>query len=78
MRDEFFSLGLGAEVGELGKQLYLLEEFLAREHQNNGCVGLKPLNAPKALVHGHCHQKAFGAMKSVRKYLARFPVFRSR
>ncbi|HYA80545.1 MAG TPA: 4Fe-4S dicluster domain-containing protein [Methylocystis sp.] len=48
LRDELYSLGLGAEVGELGKQLYLFEEFLAREHQNNGLrLALKPLNCPR-------------------------------
>jgi Fe-S oxidoreductase len=70
MRDEFFSLGLGAEIGALGKNLYLFEEFIARETQR----GLKlPLKAPEGVkvhAHGHCHQKAFGAMKSLRKTLA--------
>lgn len=76
LRDELYSLGLGQEVGDLGKQLYLLEEFLAREYQNNGLrLELKPLNLPKALVHGHCHQKAFGAMKAMRKVLGWIPGF---
>jgi hypothetical protein len=26
---------------------------------------------PEALVHDHCHQKAFGAMKSTRKVMGR-------
>jgi len=64
------------QVGELGKQLYLLEEFLAREHQNNGLrMKLKGLEAPAALVHGHCHQKAFGAMKALRKVLGWIPGY---
>ncbi|HMK90917.1 MAG TPA: hypothetical protein VK446_14945 [Methylocystis sp.] len=76
LRDEFYSLGLGPEVGGLGKQLYLLEEFLARERQNKGLrLDLAPLNAPRALVHGHCHQKAFGAMKAMRKVLGWIPGF---
>ena len=76
LRDELYSLGLGQEVGDLGKQLYLLEEFLAREYQNNGLrLDLKPLNLPKALVHGHCHQKAFGVMKATRKVLSWIPGF---
>jgi Fe-S oxidoreductase len=29
----------------------------------------------RALVHGHCHQKAFGAMKSLRKVLGWIPDF---
>jgi len=76
LRDELYSLGLGPQVGELGKQLYLLEEFLAREHQNNGLrMKLKALEASRALVHGHCHQKAFGAMKALRKVLSWIPGF---
>jgi Fe-S oxidoreductase len=73
MRDEFFSLGLGAEIGALGKNLYLFEEFLARE----ALRGLKlPLKAPEGVkvhAHGHCHQKAFGLMKSLRKTLGLVP-----
>ncbi|QGM46809.1 (Fe-S)-binding protein [Methylocystis heyeri] len=76
LRDELYSLGLGPEIGDLGKQLYLFEEFLSREHQNNGLrLDLKPSNLPKALVHGHCHQKAFGAMKATRKVLSWIPGF---
>src|SRR6516225_6178819 len=76
LRDELYSLGLGAEVGDLGKQFYLIEEFLMREHQNNGLrLKLKPLDLPKALLHGHCHQKAFGVMKATRKVLSWIPGF---
>jgi Fe-S oxidoreductase len=43
----------------------LLEEFLAREAKAGGlALPLKPI-AEKALVHGHCHQKAFDAFRSV-------------
>jgi Fe-S oxidoreductase len=43
----------------------LFEEFLAREAQAGRLVlPLKPI-AEKALVHGHCHQKAFDAFRSV-------------
>ncbi|MFG1181896.1 (Fe-S)-binding protein [Xanthobacter sp. V3C-4] len=76
LRDELYSLGLGPEVGALGKQLFLLEEFLAREHQNKGLrMRLKPLPGPKAVLHGHCHQKAFGVMKATRKVLGFIPGF---
>lgn len=77
LRDELYSLGLGAEVGDLGKQLYLFEEFLAREHQNRGLrLNLKALDMPPALLHGHCHQKAFGVMKATRKVLSFIPGFK--
>jgi glycerol-3-phosphate dehydrogenase subunit C len=75
IRDELYSLGLGQEVGDLGKRLYLLEEFLAREHQNGLRLDLRPIKTSNALIHGHCHQKAFGAMKAMRKVLSWIPEF---
>jgi Fe-S oxidoreductase len=68
MRDEFFSLGLGAEIGALGKNLYMFEEFIAREAPRGLKLPLKSRGG-KIFVHGHCHQKAFGLMKSIRKTL---------
>jgi glycerol-3-phosphate dehydrogenase subunit C len=66
MRDKFFSLGLGEEIGKLGKNLYLFEEFIAREAQRGLSLPLTAPQGVKVHVHGHCHQKAFGVMKSVR------------
>lgn len=75
LRDEFYSLGLGPAVGQLGKQVFLFEEFLMREANKGLKLNLKPLPGGKAVVHGHCHQKAFGAMKSVKKVLGWIPDF---
>jgi len=75
LRDEFYSLSLGPDVAQVGKQAFLFEEFLMREANKGMKLDLKPLPGGKALVHGHCHQKAFGAMKSVRKVLAWIPEF---
>lgn len=75
LRDEFYSLGLGPAVGQLGKQAFLFEEFLMREANKGLQLNLKPLPVGKAVVHGHCHQKAFGAMKSVKKVLGWIPDF---
>lgn len=76
LRDEFFSLGLGPAVGQLAKQAFLFEEFLMREGNKGLTLPLQPLPAGStALVHGHCHQKAFGAMKSVKKVLGWIPDF---
>ncbi len=73
LRDEFLALGLGEEGLQLSKQAFLFEEFLARAHQKQPLpLRLRPL-PQRALLHGHCHQKAFGAMKSVRKLLALIP-----
>ena len=73
LRDELYCLGLGAEAGQLGKQLFLLEEFLVREQARGLRLPLKELPATKGLVHGHCHQKAFGTMKSMRKIVGSVP-----
>jgi glycerol-3-phosphate dehydrogenase subunit C len=75
LRDEFYSLSLGPDVAQLGKQAFLFEEFLMREANKGMKLNLKPIPGGRALVHGHCHQKAFGAMKSVRKVLAWIPEF---
>ncbi|MEY2632954.1 MAG: hypothetical protein RIR00_1608 [Pseudomonadota bacterium] len=80
LRDEFYSLFLGPEVGKLGKQVFLFEEFLMREGNRGLKLPLRPWPGlppgGTALVHGHCHQKAFGAMKAMRKVLGWIPDFR--
>ncbi|PKO57823.1 MAG: ferredoxin, partial [Betaproteobacteria bacterium HGW-Betaproteobacteria-19] len=74
LRDDHLKLGLGPEAEALAKQVFLFEEFIAREHDRKRLtIALKPLGHPKLLVHGHCHQKAVGAMKSLRKVLRLIP-----
>jgi Fe-S oxidoreductase len=76
LRDDHLKLGLGEEAVALSKQVYLLEEFIAREHDRKRfTLEFKPLTRGKTLVHGHCHQKAVGAMKSLRKVLRMIPEF---
>jgi Fe-S oxidoreductase len=73
LRDEYHMLDLGERVTVVAKAALLLEEFIAREHSAKLLnLPLKPI-AGQALVHGHCHQKAFGAMKSMRKVLGLVP-----
>jgi len=75
LRDDHLKLGLGAEAIALSKQVYLFEEFIAREHDRKRFT-LEFKSFPgKTLVHGHCHQKAVGAMKSLRKVLRLIPEF---
>ena len=60
----------------MSKQVSLLEELIAREHDRNRFnLEFKPSARGKTLVHGHCHQKAVGAMKSLRKVLRMIPEF---
>lgn len=75
LRDEFYSLSLGPAVAQVGKQAFLFEEFLLREGNKGLKLNLRPIPGGKAVVHGHCHQKAFGAMKSVKKVLGWIPEF---
>ena len=76
LRDEHLKLGLGDEARALARQVWLFEEFIARESDRKRfALEFKPLPLRKALVHGHCHQKAVGAMKSLRKVLRLIPDF---
>jgi len=75
LRDEFYSLSLGPEVAQVGKQAFLFEEFLMREGHKGLKLHLQPLPGGRAVVHGHCHQKAFGAMKAMKKVLGWIPEF---
>jgi FAD/FMN-containing dehydrogenase/Fe-S oxidoreductase len=74
LRDEFPSLMPGPETTALAERAFLFEEFLADElSQGKLNLPLKSLSTNKALLHGHCHQKAFAAMSSVHKVLALIP-----
>ncbi len=73
LRDEMLSMGLGDDARTVAGQALLLEEFLAREAQAGRFQpALKPARQ-KMLVHGHCHQKAFGTMPSVLEVLRLIP-----
>ncbi len=74
LRDEFKAMLPGAETDALAGAAMMIEEFLARE-SNAGRLSLplRPLPQERALVHGHCHQKAFAALASVEKALRLVP-----
>ena len=77
MRDEFLVLGLGEAAAALAAQAMLFEEFLAREHQAGRLkLALRALPQRRALLHGHCHQKAFDALAPVRAVLELIPSLR--
>ena len=74
LRDEFLVMGLDDEVGPLAERAMLFEEFLAAESAAGRLkLELKALEARTALLHGHCHQKAFDAMPAVHQVLAMIP-----
>ena len=74
LRDDAQALGLGEPVAAIGRQVLLFEEFLAREIMAKRLdLPLRALPGTATLVHGHCHQKAVGAMKAMRRVLKLIP-----
>jgi Fe-S oxidoreductase len=74
MRDEFLVLGLGDAAEALASRAMLFEEFLAREHAAGRLkLALRALPQARALLHGHCHQKAFDAVAPIRTVLGLIP-----
>ena len=74
LRDEFSVLLPGDETARLAENAWLFEEFLAKEQAAGRLkLTLAAGAAGRALLHGHCHQKAFGAMDAVADTLALVP-----
>jgi len=74
LRDEVLSLFPRQTVEAVSRQALLLEEFLVRERAAGRLKLLLDAQPGKrALLHGHCHQKAFGTMPSVEQALRLIP-----
>jgi FAD/FMN-containing dehydrogenase/Fe-S oxidoreductase len=72
-RDEIPSLVKNETARAVADAALLFEEFLAREAKTGKLeLDLTPIKAP-ALLHGHCHQKSFGAMPDVEAALNLIP-----
>jgi FAD/FMN-containing dehydrogenase/Fe-S oxidoreductase len=72
-RDELPALLPGPEAERLKGASLLFEEFIARESRAGRLrLDLAPLPR-RALLHGHCHQKAFDAMGDVEMALRLIP-----
>lgn len=72
-RDEAPMLLGDAWTGEMGREVLIFEEFVARELKAGRFeLPLAPIGA-RALLHGHCHQKAFGLMGPIQAALAAVP-----
>ncbi len=69
LRDEFRSLLPGAATDRFADRSMLLSEFIAKERPE---LTLRPLPGT-ARVHGHCHQKAFGAFPDALTMLRLIP-----
>ena len=71
-RDEALVLGFEREAG--GARFLLFEEFVAGAVAEHGLgLPLRPLPGKRALLHGHCHQKAFGVMPALERTLRLVP-----
>ena len=76
MRDEMLVMGLGEEAQTISRHALLLEEFLAQEATAGKLETLKAALKPVTqaiLLHGHCHQKAFGAVGPIINVLKLIP-----
>jgi Fe-S oxidoreductase len=76
-RDEIPALTRDVRTRTIADRAVLFEEFLAHEAGSGRlALPLKPRPGEglrKALLHGHCHQKAFGAMGTVEMVLRLVP-----
>ncbi len=73
LRDELLSLRSDDEAKKVSAHALLFEEFLVREAEAGQLkLGLGAIDR-SAHVHGHCHQKSFGAFAPVEKILRLIP-----
>ena len=76
LRDETLVMGLGQAAQTVSQHALLLEEFMAREAAAGKLQALKAKFKPTTqpiLLHGHCHQKAFGAVSPIMDVLRLIP-----
>jgi FAD/FMN-containing dehydrogenase/Fe-S oxidoreductase len=73
LRDEVLAMDLGAGAQGVARQAVMFEAWAAAEAKAGRFA--PPLRAPgkPVVVHGHCHQKAFGEMQPVLDVLALLP-----
>lgn len=73
-RDEVPAVLPDGDATAVGGAVLLLEEFLDRERAAARLdLPLRPIGARRALLHGHCHQKAFGALPAVARIAGLVP-----
>ena len=73
LRDEIPALLPGADARALGGAAVLFEEFLAAEAESGRLDLALKASSGRALVHPHCHQKAFAAVGAVERTLRLIP-----
>jgi FAD/FMN-containing dehydrogenase/Fe-S oxidoreductase len=74
LRDEFPAILPGAQTKALAERAQLFEEFVDSERvAGRFGLPLSPMEGRTVLLHGHCHQKAFGAVGAAAKALQLIP-----
>jgi len=74
LRDEFPAILPGEETKALAQRAKLFEEFVDSEHSAGRFqLPLAPMEGRTALLHGHCHQKAFATIGAAVKALQLIP-----
>jgi FAD/FMN-containing dehydrogenase/Fe-S oxidoreductase len=74
LRDEFTAILPDADTKALAAHVQLFEEFAVAERAAGRFeLALKPMPGRRALLHGHCHQKAFAAMPAAAETLQLIP-----
>jgi FAD/FMN-containing dehydrogenase/Fe-S oxidoreductase len=74
LRDEFPAILPGADTTALAAHAQLFEEFVASEREaGRFALPLAAMPGRTALLHGHCHQKAFGTAGAAAKALQLIP-----
>jgi Fe-S oxidoreductase len=74
LRDEFLVLVPGEATRKLAEQAMLFEEFLEAKLKSGALsLPLDGLPGGEIYLHGHCHQKAFAAVRPVEALLGRIP-----
>ncbi len=73
LRDEYLVMGLGEDARALARQSFLFEEFVAAEARAGKFNVTFAPTTQNALLHGHCHQKAFDTMAATKQVLSLVP-----
>jgi FAD/FMN-containing dehydrogenase/Fe-S oxidoreductase len=74
LRDEFPAMLPGAATRALAERAQLFEEFIESERAAGRFgLALSSMEGRAALLHGHCHQKAFGTVAAAVKALQLIP-----
>lgn len=73
LTDELPALVPGEDAERLAEEATLLEGFLLRQAEEGRALSFDDQRGQRLLVHGHCHQKAFGTHAVALEYLESIP-----